>query len=162
DERKRGHAPVVQKGRPPRQEGQGPRGEDPRQTGTLRGRHRGVGERGGRRGGGVRHGRGGPRQVDAQDGRAAAGGRRGGGGGSKGIGLACARTMMAEGAQVAILSRSAENVAAARVSLGGGIGITADLTDAGAALAAVEEAERVLGPIDILINSAGAAARTVP
>ena len=39
-------------------------------------------------------------------------------GGSKGIGLACARAFVAEGAQVAIVSRSKENLAKAREALG--------------------------------------------
>ncbi|WP_207652394.1 SDR family NAD(P)-dependent oxidoreductase [Desulfosporosinus sp. FKB] len=36
-------------------------------------------------------------------------------GGSKGIGLACARAFLAEGARVAIASRSSENLDAAQV-----------------------------------------------
>ena len=83
-------------------------------------------------------------------------------GGSKGIGLACARGFLAEGARVAIVSRSAENVAAARSALGGVLGIAADMTDAVQAVAMVEEVERQLGPIDVLVNSAGAARRTPP
>ena len=83
-------------------------------------------------------------------------------GGSKGIGLACARAFLAEGARVAIASRAAENVAAARAALGDALGIAADLTDAEQAAAMVEEVERRLGPIDVLVNSAGAARRTPP
>jgi NAD(P)-dependent dehydrogenase (short-subunit alcohol dehydrogenase family) len=44
--------------------------------------------------------------------------------------------------------------------LGEVAGFCADLTDAGAALQAVDAAERALGPIDVLVNSAGAARRT--
>lgn len=83
-------------------------------------------------------------------------------GGSKGIGLACARTLLKEGARVAIVSRSRDNLDAAIRDLGAVHGIVGDLTDADAALAAVNEAEDTLGPIDILVNSAGAAVRTVP
>ncbi len=83
-------------------------------------------------------------------------------GGSKGIGLACARGFLAEGARVAIASRAAENVAAARAALGDALGIAADLTDAEQAAAMIEEVERRLGPIDVLVNSAGAARRTPP
>jgi NAD(P)-dependent dehydrogenase (short-subunit alcohol dehydrogenase family) len=36
----------------------------------------------------------------------------------------------------------------------------ADLRDAGAALAALDAAESALGPVDVLVNSAGAAKRT--
>ena len=38
----------------------------------------------------------------------------------------------------------------------------ADLTDAAGALAALDAAEQALGPVDVLVNSAGAARRTPP
>jgi NAD(P)-dependent dehydrogenase (short-subunit alcohol dehydrogenase family) len=90
-------------------------------------------------------------------------------GGSKGIGLACARGLLAEGARVSLVSRGIDNLAAARQSLlaefaGAGERIavySADLTDAGEAARAVHEVEGT-GPIDILVNSAGAARRTPP
>lgn len=82
-------------------------------------------------------------------------------GGSKGIGLACAAAFLAEGARVAIASRSAENLVRARERLGAGKGevlaLQADLTRAEAAAALVEEVEATLGPIGVLVNSAGAA-----
>ncbi|MGK9233663.1 SDR family oxidoreductase [Inquilinus limosus] len=81
-------------------------------------------------------------------------------GGSKGIGLACAKAFLAEGARVAIASRSQANLDRAAVGLPGAVVIAADLTDAAAAQEAVDTAERALGPIDILVNSAGAARRT--
>jgi NAD(P)-dependent dehydrogenase (short-subunit alcohol dehydrogenase family) len=81
-------------------------------------------------------------------------------GGSKGIGLACARAFRAEGARVAIVSRSQANLDAARKALGEVLTHAADLTDAEAARAMVEHVERGLGAIDILVNSAGAARRT--
>ncbi len=84
-------------------------------------------------------------------------------GGSKGLGLACARAFAAEGAKVAIASRSQDNLDRARDGLGKDgfqvVAIRADLTraqDAGAMVAAVE---RELGPVDVLVNSAGAAIR---
>ncbi len=83
-------------------------------------------------------------------------------GGSKGIGLACARAFLAEGARVAIASRSEANLAAARDELGPVITVAADLADAGAARAMVERVESELGAIDILVTSAGAARRTAP
>lgn len=83
-------------------------------------------------------------------------------GGSKGIGLACAAAFLAEGARVAIVSRSRENLDRAAADLPGVVGIAADLIDADAAGAAVAEAESRLGPIDVLVNSAGAAKRTPP
>jgi NAD(P)-dependent dehydrogenase (short-subunit alcohol dehydrogenase family) len=83
-------------------------------------------------------------------------------GGSKGIGLACAAAFTAEGARVAVCSRSEANLAAAAARLPGAFAVAADLTDAAAALAMVERVEAALGPIDILVNSAGAARRTPP
>lgn len=83
-------------------------------------------------------------------------------GGSKGIGLACADAFRAEGATVAVCSRSAEHLAQAAATRPGLHTIAADLTDAAAAAEAVAEAERKLGAIDILVNSAGAARRTAP
>ena len=83
-------------------------------------------------------------------------------GGSKGIGLACARAFAAEGARIAICSRSPENVDKASANIKRALGVVADLVDAGAAERAIETVEARLGPIDILVNSAGAAKRTPP
>jgi NAD(P)-dependent dehydrogenase (short-subunit alcohol dehydrogenase family) len=83
-------------------------------------------------------------------------------GGSKGIGLACARGFLAEGATVAIASRSAVNLSNARAALGQVMTVEADLADAAAASGMVGRVEAELGPIDILVNSAGAARRTPP
>jgi NAD(P)-dependent dehydrogenase (short-subunit alcohol dehydrogenase family) len=81
-------------------------------------------------------------------------------GGSKGIGLACARAFLAEGARVAITSRSQTNLDRAAAELPGVFAIAADLIDEAAALRVVEAVGRELGPIDVLVNSAGAAKRT--
>jgi NAD(P)-dependent dehydrogenase (short-subunit alcohol dehydrogenase family) len=87
-------------------------------------------------------------------------------GGSKGIGLACAKAFAAEGARVAIVSRSAANLGAAVASLRAdgfeAIAIEADLTRPEAAQRMGDEARRALGPIDVLVNSAGAAKRHAP
>jgi len=83
-------------------------------------------------------------------------------GGSKGIGLACAKAFLAEGAAVAIASRAEANLANAQRILGTVLTIAADLTDDRAAAGVVEAVERELGPIDVLVNSAGAARRTPP
>ena len=79
-------------------------------------------------------------------------------GGSKGIGLACARAFVAEGAQVALVSRSEDNLRKANVK--GAYTVAVDLTDAGAAASMVERVEKEFGAIDVLVNSAGAAKRT--
>ena len=83
-------------------------------------------------------------------------------GGSKGIGLACAAGFIAEGARVAIASRSPDNIDRARQELGDVLGFAADLADPAQAARLVQTVERDLGPIDVLVNSAGAAKRTPP
>jgi NAD(P)-dependent dehydrogenase (short-subunit alcohol dehydrogenase family) len=87
-------------------------------------------------------------------------------GGSKGIGLACARAFGTEGAKVAIVSRDPANLARAREQLaneGLHVHLTrADLHEPHSAADIVEEVSAAVGPIDILINSAGAAKRYDP
>jgi len=83
-------------------------------------------------------------------------------GASKGIGFACAQAFAREGARVAIVSRSRGNLDAAIARLPGVIAIAADLRDPGEAARMVDEAEAALGPIDVLVNSAGAAKRHAP
>jgi NAD(P)-dependent dehydrogenase (short-subunit alcohol dehydrogenase family) len=81
-------------------------------------------------------------------------------GGSKGIGLACGKVFIAEGARVAIVSRSPENLVKAKKALRDVYTIAADLTDAAAAAKMIEQVEKEFGAIDVLVNSAGAAKRT--
>jgi NAD(P)-dependent dehydrogenase (short-subunit alcohol dehydrogenase family) len=83
-------------------------------------------------------------------------------GGSKGIGLACARAFLEEGARVAIVSRSRANLDRAARELPGAAIIEADLTRADEAARMAREATGRLGAIDILVNSAGAARRYMP
>jgi len=83
-------------------------------------------------------------------------------GGSKGIGLACAAAFAAEGARIAICSRSPANIERALAALPGARGFAADLSDSEAAAAMIEAVEAGLGPVDVLVNSAGAARRTPP
>jgi NAD(P)-dependent dehydrogenase (short-subunit alcohol dehydrogenase family) len=84
-------------------------------------------------------------------------------GGSKGIGLACARAFGSEGARVAIVSRGQENLDRAKHTLGNeGFDVVttrADLSSPADAQSAVAFTEKLLGPIDVLINCAGAANR---
>lgn len=81
-------------------------------------------------------------------------------GGSKGIGLACARLFVADGAKVIICSRSQSNLDAALVQLPGAIGLAADLTSEQQALEMVNRIERDIGAINVLVNCAGAAKRS--
>ncbi len=86
-------------------------------------------------------------------------------GGSKGIGLACAQAFLAEGARVSLVSRSEANLTRARESLSafGSDRVqthAADLTQAASAQAALVAAIATFGPVDVLVNSAGAAKRT--
>jgi NAD(P)-dependent dehydrogenase (short-subunit alcohol dehydrogenase family) len=87
-------------------------------------------------------------------------------GGSKGIGLACARGFLAEGARVTLVSRTLETLQSAQrelqsVAPGATVNIiAADLRDAAEAEHMVDAVERDFGPVDVLVNSAGAAKRT--
>lgn len=83
-------------------------------------------------------------------------------GGSKGIGLACAQAFLAEGAHVAIASRSVDNLAEARRRLGAVFTVPGDLSDPLAATRVVDAVERDFGGVDVLVTSAGAARRTPP
>ena len=86
-------------------------------------------------------------------------------GGSKGIGLACAEAFLAEGANVSLVSRSEANLARARERLAvhGASRVhthAADLTQPASAQTALDAALAGFGPVDVLVNSAGAAKRT--
>lgn len=87
-------------------------------------------------------------------------------GGSKGIGLACAQGFLAEGARVTLVSRQPSHLEHAQQQLHTAFPdarihtVAADLRDASTALAALDSAEAALGPVDVLVNSAGAAKRT--
>lgn len=96
-------------------------------------------------------------------------------GSSRGIGRAVALAFLCEGARVTLLSRDAEKLDQTREALRreAGLGrdgdgdarpprlatVAADLRDPTAALAALDRAEAGLGPVEILVNSAGAARR---
>lgn len=80
-------------------------------------------------------------------------------GGARGIGRACAAAFLAEGAEVAIVSRTEASVAAALAGLVGAIGFPADLCSEAEAAEVLRRVEQRIGPVDILVNSAGAARR---
>lgn len=87
-------------------------------------------------------------------------------GGSKGIGYACAEAFAAEGARVALVSRSDANLntAAARLAARGlkAFCVSADLSRRDAGEKALAAVERELGAVEVLVNSAGAAKRYAP
>lgn len=82
-------------------------------------------------------------------------------GGSRGIGLVIARTLAAEGINLALAARSAAALeAVARELAESGIRVVAipvDVTDPARRQILVDRAEAELGPIDFLINNAGIA-----
>ena len=87
-------------------------------------------------------------------------------GGSCGIGRDCAKAYAAEGAKVALVSRSQANLdaALARFARSGTdpIAVAGDMTSYDAAVRMVESVQKTLGDIDVLVNSAGAARRYAP
>jgi 3-oxoacyl-[acyl-carrier protein] reductase len=77
-------------------------------------------------------------------------------GASSGLGLACAQALAAEGAHVAIVSRSAERLAEAATSIVGDVTqIVADVAEIDGVAGMVAAAEKALGGIDILVANAG-------
>jgi 3-oxoacyl-[acyl-carrier protein] reductase len=79
--------------------------------------------------------------------------------GSKGLGRAVAEALAAEGVAVAICARGPEALAhtvrAIRAAGGRAHGVVADVSAPDAATAAVDEATRTFGPIDILVTNSG-------
>lgn len=80
-------------------------------------------------------------------------------GGSRGLGLALAREVSAQGARVAICGRDPDSLERARESLdrlgAGVLAVPCDVTDQESVRALVEEVHRQFGTIDVLINNAG-------
>jgi NAD(P)-dependent dehydrogenase (short-subunit alcohol dehydrogenase family) len=79
-------------------------------------------------------------------------------GGSKGIGLAIARALLARDMQVVICARNAQELATAVRELGGGdrvAGVQADVGNAPDAERLIREAVQRFGGIDVLVNNAG-------
>jgi 3-oxoacyl-[acyl-carrier protein] reductase len=81
-----------------------------------------------------------------------------GAGSPTGIGAATARALGREGARVAVTSTT-ERIRARATELEAAgidaIGVAADLTDRAQVRALVDEVERRLGPVDVLVNNAG-------
>ncbi|HEY0328902.1 MAG TPA: SDR family oxidoreductase [Rhodopseudomonas sp.] len=82
-------------------------------------------------------------------------------GGNSGIGLATARLFVKEGARVAITGRDRGKLDAALKELGpNAIGVVADSTDVAATEAAVAQAAKAFGKLDIVFANAGIAGNT--
>lgn len=77
-------------------------------------------------------------------------------GGAQGIGLAVARRMAASGAKLAIWDRDADLSQAAAAELGG-LAVPVDVTDLAAVESAAARTAAALGPISVLVTSAGIA-----
>jgi 3-oxoacyl-[acyl-carrier protein] reductase len=76
------------------------------------------------------------------------------GGGSSGLGAGIARALAAEGAHVAVTSRSAERTASIAREIAG-VAIAADLATPDGPGTAVETASRALGGLDLLLVNSG-------
>jgi 3-oxoacyl-[acyl-carrier protein] reductase len=74
-------------------------------------------------------------------------------GASRGIGLATARALSAEGARVLLVARDERRLR--EVAPEGAEVLAADVTDSGAGELVVAECERRLGAVDVLVNNAG-------
>ncbi|WP_459616830.1 SDR family NAD(P)-dependent oxidoreductase [Bordetella sp. 2513F-2] len=81
-------------------------------------------------------------------------------GGARGIGLACARALLARGADVTLMGRDAQALRTAADGLGaaGRVAVAAaDVADAQAVAQAFAQAAAALGPVHVLVNNAGQA-----
>jgi gluconate 5-dehydrogenase len=77
-------------------------------------------------------------------------------GGGTGLGLGMARCLVASGAKVVLVGRRKEELERACAALGKGAFVLAgDVTKLETAPALVDEAEKLAGPVSILINNAG-------
>ncbi len=82
-------------------------------------------------------------------------------GGTDGLGLALAKTLIAEGARVAVCGRNAERLERTQSTLGGdALCIEADVTKSADREAFVEAARARFGRVDGLVNNAGRSAAT--
>lgn len=76
---------------------------------------------------------------------------------TRGIGLGIAQALAREGARVSVVARTEPDVRRIAESING-FGVAADLTTDEGCARAVEETQKQLGPIDILVNNFGARA----
>ncbi|WFU27830.1 SDR family oxidoreductase [Bradyrhizobium sp. CB1717] len=84
-------------------------------------------------------------------------------GASRGIGLAIAAALAAEGAKVALAARGSDALNAARAAVGGQSSIhIADVTDPAAAAALIQDVEQHWGRLDVLVCNVGSGASVPP
>src|SRR4051812_20028178 len=76
-------------------------------------------------------------------------------GASKGIGRGIAAALAAEGARVAVASRSADRAADAAEAVGAAASFAHDTGDVAGAAGVVERVEEELGPVDVLVANSG-------
>ncbi|MBO0897118.1 SDR family oxidoreductase [Arthrobacter sunyaminii] len=76
-------------------------------------------------------------------------------GSSSGIGLAIARALSEEGANVVLAARRRDVVEAEAARLASAVGVTVDLNDGGAPEELVRLAEEAFGPVDVLVLNSG-------
>ena len=81
-------------------------------------------------------------------------------GASRGIGLATARMLCAEGASVLLVARGADALRAAAEQCPGSQWLALDATEGDAGERVVEECERRFGSIDVLVNNSGTSSVT--
>ena len=77
-------------------------------------------------------------------------------GGGSGIGAAICHRFAADGALVAALDVRLEGAAQTIAAIGAGLAVHADVSDSAAVDEALARVERELGPIEVLVNNAGA------
>ncbi len=95
-------------------------------------------------------------QIDLKDRRAVVTG------GAQGIGLACAERLAHSGAAVALWDRDGALAEEAAKRLDGAAAVAVDITDYAGVEAALARTEAAIGPIDILVHSAGIAGANAP
>jgi len=83
-------------------------------------------------------------------------------GGAQGIGLAIARRLVASGAKVSLWDMNEKLLAESKAKIAAAGTAVVNITDMGQLKAALEKTERELGPVSILVNSAGIAGQDAP
>jgi NAD(P)-dependent dehydrogenase (short-subunit alcohol dehydrogenase family) len=76
-------------------------------------------------------------------------------GGAQGIGFAIAHRLIASGAKVSLWDMNADQLAKSKATLGAAGTATVDITDVAGLEAALQKTEAEVGPVSILVNSAG-------